>query len=207
MTSPPVSIDIDDTISHRSSAPSAGRPGERLLLGRLRRELLSQASGDTLDLACGDGVNFHHFPAGCRIVAGDSDRFSVTQARETARQMTRPVDVQHIDAQAIPFPDSSFDTVVSSMALCSYADPIAALKEMSRVCRPDGRVLLLEHGRSRLRPWAKWQDAQERMRGPHTGCHQNREPLELVLRAGLQPATARRTFFGVVHLVNAQPAL
>jgi ubiquinone/menaquinone biosynthesis C-methylase UbiE len=52
------------------------------------------------------------------------------------------------DAEALPFREHSFDTVVSSLALCTYVDPLAALLEFSRVCRPSGRILLLEHGRS-----------------------------------------------------------
>ncbi len=205
MTSRPITIDHEG-LARDQAPPSANRIDERLLMGRLRRELLGHASGTTLDLACGDGVNFRHFPTGCDITAGDIDRPALSQARATAQHLGRPVDIQHIDAQAIPFADNTFDTVVSSMALCSYPDPIRALEEMSRVCRPDGRVLLLEHGRSRFRLWAKWQDYQDRHRGPYAGCHQNREPLELVLRSGMQPVAARRTWFGMVHLINAKPA-
>lgn len=206
MTSRPISIDHEDHLDDDHAPPSGNRIDERLLMGRLRRELLRHASGTTLDLACGDGVNFRHYPDTCDLTAGDIDRLAVTKARAAARHMGRPIDVLHIDAQAIPFPDNAFATVVSSMALCSYPDPIRALDEMSRVCRPDGRVLLLEHGRSRFRLWAKWQDYQERLRGPHSGCHQNREPLELVLRAGMHPVAARRTWFGMIHLITAKPA-
>lgn len=206
MTSSPLSVSTIAGTTYARDAPTNNRLDERLLVGKLRRELLASATGDTLDLACGDGVNFLHYPAECRITAGDIDQRTLARARETARFLNRPVDVQTIDAQSIPYADDTFNTVVSSLALCSYPDPLKALAEMSRVCRADGRLLLLEHGRSSFRLWAKWQDFQERKRGDHAGCHENREPLELVRQAGLQPISARRTWFGIVHVIEAQPA-
>jgi ubiquinone/menaquinone biosynthesis C-methylase UbiE len=60
--------------------------------------------------------------------------------------------------RGLPYADGSFDTVLDAFGLCSYEDPVAALREMRRVCRPDGRVLLLEHGRSYLPP-LNWSDS------------------------------------------------
>lgn len=179
---------------------------ERLLLGRLRRKLLSRASGSVLDIACGAGVNFEHFPEHCQITAIDTSIDAVSAANRNALAMSRDIAVRTMDAHRMDFPDASFDTVVSSLSLCSYTDPIVALREMSRVCAPGGTILLLEHGRSSFGLWAKWQDYKEKRRGPHTGCHGNREPLELVKQAGLYPSHARRAFLGVMHLIGAHPS-
>lgn len=179
---------------------------ERIFLGRLRRNLLANATGSVLDVACGDGVNFRHYPANTRITAIDVETSAASRANRRANVLGRDIAVRTMDVHRLAFPDASFDTAVSSLALCSYRDPVAALREMSRVCTPGGTILLLEHGRSSFGPWAWWQDRQERRRGSHDGCHENREPLQLVLEAGLRIITARRTFFGVIHLIEARPA-
>jgi len=178
---------------------------ERLLLGRLRRQLLSHATGKVLDVTCGHGVNFRHYPAHCRVTAIDLDPGSISVARQTATDLKLDFETRTMNAEHMEYPDGLFDTVVSSVALCSFADPIAALREMSRVCKPDGTILLLEHGRSSFPSWAAWQDRQERRRGPHDGCHPNREPLDLVKLAGLRPYLSKRMFFGVIHMIVAQP--
>jgi SAM-dependent methyltransferase len=185
--------------------PSSNRPGERMLLAPLRRRLFSRAIGEVLDIACGDGVNFAHIPAACEITAGDLSAPQVSAARATGSALGRAIDYLIFDAEALPFPDHSFDTVISSMALCSYRDPVQALREMARVTRADGRILLLEHGRSSFPPLAAWQDAIERRRGNHDGCHQNREPLQLAREAGLEVVEARRHWLGVGHSIEARP--
>ena len=178
---------------------------ELLLLRRLRRALLRAARGEVLEVAAGTGRNLPFYPPGCTLTLVDISPGMLAVARRRAARLGRPVRCAVMDAQALAFPDRSFDTVVSTLSTCTFPDPIAALREMGRVCRPEGRILLLEHGRSD-RPWlGRWQDRRAAAHARHLGCHWNREPLELVRAAGLGVLAHRRTGLAMVHAIEASP--
>ena len=111
-----------------------------------------------------------------------------------------------MDAETLAFPDRCFDTVVSSLTVCTFPEPAAALREMARVCRPDGRILLLEHGRSDVEWLGRWQDHRADRHAKALGCRWNREPLDLVRQAGLKLIASQRLFFGIFHLLEAVPS-
>ena len=174
-------------------------------MGRLRRRLLDRARGEVLEVAIGTGRSLSHYPAGCRLAGVDLSRGMLGEAREKAAGEGRPVALTQADAERLPFGDDAFDTVVDSLTVCTYPDPVGALREMARVCRPEGRILLFEHGRSE-RGWLA--SLQERFAEGHyrrSGCRWDREPRELVEAAGLQVRRAERTFFGIFHLIEAGP--
>ena len=177
------------------------------LLGvrKLRRQLLRQASGKVLEVAVGTGMNLTYYPAGCRIMALDVSREMLNIARQRAAKLSMDVSFLLADAEALPFSDKSFDTVVSSVTTCTFPNPVAALREMARVCRTNGRVLLLEHGRSDREWLGRWQDSLADPFAKQLGCHWNREPLELVRKAGLKINNSRRVFFGVFYTIEAEP--
>lgn len=184
----------------------AMRPAEWLGVGRLRHELLARARGRVLEVAVGTGTSLEHYPESCRIVGGDLTREMLLRAREKADEGDLDVRLAVLDAERLPVADASFDTVVDQLSLCTFREPVRALREMARACRPDGRILLLEHGRSD-RGWLargqdRWADAHERQ----MGCRWNREPRLLAEAAGLEPVSSRRTFFGVFHLMELRPA-
>jgi ubiquinone/menaquinone biosynthesis C-methylase UbiE len=84
-------------------------------------------------------------------------------------------------AEALPFPDSSFDTAVFTLVLCTVPDPAAALAEAARVLRPEGRLLFVEHVRSREPGVARWQDRLEKpWRFFGDGCHCNRDTVATI---------------------------
>lgn len=173
---------------------------EVLAVGRLRR-LFEQAHGDVLEVAIGTGKNLPYYPSSCRITGIDVSEGMLAQARTKAEALDIELTVAVMDAEQLAFPDASFDTVTSSMTTCTFPDPLTALREMGRVCRPGGRILLLEHGRSsnRLIGWV-----QDRTAGRYAracGCHWNRHPQELVRQAGLEIVEAHRSFFGIFQTI------
>ncbi|MBI4249074.1 MAG: methyltransferase domain-containing protein [Elusimicrobia bacterium] len=173
--------------------------------GRLRRKLAARARGDVLEIAAGTGRSLSGFPPGCRLTAVDLSPKMLAVARRRAGRLGLEVRFREMDAEALDFPDASFDTVVSCLGLCTYLDPLAALRQMARVCRPTGRLLLLEHGVSD-RPWLgrlqnQWADRHAKA----LGCRWNREPLDLFKRAGLRLLAAERSFLGVFYLIEAAP--
>ena len=109
------------------------------------------------------------------------------------------------DAESLPFSSETFDTVVSTLSTCTFPNPVAALREMARVCRSEGKILLLEHGRSEHEGLGRWQDRHEDSFAKVFGCHWNREPLKLAREANLQVIAARQRFFGIFHLIEARP--
>ncbi len=115
---------------------------ERLLLGRLRRRLLSRASGRVLEVGIGTGVNLSFYAPRCPIVGVDLSRPMLERALARAFRLGRQLLVEVMDAEALAFPDRSFDTVVSTLTLCTTPDPVRLLREMGRVCRPTGRCCL-----------------------------------------------------------------
>jgi len=174
-------------------------------LSRLRRLLLRRASGKVLEVAVGTGKNLSYYPPDCRIVALDLSSGMLKVARTHATKLSRHVSFLVADAGALPFPDESFDTVVSSLSTCTFPNPVAALEAMARVCRREGRVLLLEHGRSDHDRLGRCQDRHAEQFAKPLGCHWNREPLDNARKAGLRVRSTRRLFFGIVHEIEAAP--
>src|SRR5258708_25172962 len=171
---------------------------EALLFRRLRSQLLKSAVGHVLEIAAGTGPNLAHYPAGLHIIAADLSQAMLVKARQRGAR-----EVAVMDAQHLAFRDASFDTVVSTLGTCTFPDPVQALREMRRVCRPGGRILLLEHGRSNRPGIATWQDRHAAKWAAHLGCWWNRDPLENVRKAGLELQAATRGFLGMVQVIQA----
>lgn len=127
-------------------------------------------------------------------------------ARANATKHGRNVNFAVMDAENLKFADGSFDTVVSTLSTCTFPDPVKALQEMKRVCRPNGLILLLEHGHSSL-PWlANFQDRNEYQHyQDHAGCRWNQDPLGLVKAVGIKILRSKRNILGMFHSVEAAP--
>ena len=130
------------------------------------------------------------------------EMLAIAQTRASRLQLN--VSFLLADAEALPFSEKRFDMVVSSLSTCTFPNPVAALQEMARVCRPQGRVLLLEHGRSDRERLRRCQDRHADQFVKPLGCHWNREPLELVKHAGLKVVRGRRNFFGSFHWIEVK---
>jgi ubiquinone/menaquinone biosynthesis C-methylase UbiE len=152
-------------------------------LREMRGELLAAAEGRTLELGAGTGLNLEHYPAAVeRLVVTEPDPHMARRLRaRIAAEGDRDVEVVECDAEALPFDDASFDSVVSTLVLCSVEEPERALGEAVRVLRRGGRLLFLEHVRSDDPRLARWQDRLERPWGFFSaGCHPNR-PTQVTL--------------------------
>lgn len=178
---------------------------ELLGLSRMRRQLLRRGSGKILEVAVGTGKNLRFYPPRCRVVAVDASGEMLNIARRRAAGLSTEILFLLADAEALPFSAKSFDTVVSSLSTCTFPNPVGALQEMVRVCKPLGQVLLLEHGRSDREWLGRWQDRHADKFAKPLGCHWNREPLALTKNAGLNIVISRRSFFGIFHRIEAEP--
>jgi len=153
--------------------------------GPLRESLLAQASGAVLEIGFGTGANAPFYSSGIRsITAIDPNPGMVPMARSHALKQTQlgnQVTWIMATGEALPFLTHSFDTVVSTMTLCSVANISFAIQEIHRVLKTDGQFLFLEHGLSPDRSVRWWQEAlTPYWKHLGDGCHLNRPMAELI---------------------------
>jgi ubiquinone/menaquinone biosynthesis C-methylase UbiE len=151
-----------------------------------RRQLLAGARGRVLEIGAGTGANLPFYGAGVEtLTLADPEPPMVRRLERRLRENTRPAGIVVAPAERLPFDDASFDTIVSTLVLCSVPDQRVALAELRRVLRPGGRLLFLEHVRSADPSLAAWQDRLDWLSQllAH-GCHCNRATLEAMQSAG-----------------------
>lgn len=179
--------------------------GERLGMAERRRKLLASAEGSVLELGAGTGLNLRHYPRELdRLVLAEPDKHMAKRLERRLDRLGRRAEVFRAPAEALPFPDQTFDTVVSTLVLCTIADLEPCLDEVRRVLRPGGSLLFLEHVRSDDPRLARWQD---RLHGPWQtfadGCNCNRRTLELLREGGFEIcAVDRASWRGLPPIVR-----
>lgn len=177
---------------------------ERVLFADGRQWACSQARGEVLEVAAGTGRNLSHYPADARLVVTDFNEPMLDIARSRAAHLGREVEFQLADAGALDFADESFDTVLCTLGLCSVPDDGRAVREMTRVLRPGGRLVLLEHVRS---PSPAVRAGQRMLDVPSVRfcCdHLTREPLDRVREQGLEIVAIERSKAGIVERLLAR---
>lgn len=151
---------------------------ERWLLPDGREWVCTQVRGDVLEIGVGSGRSLAAYPRDVRLVGIDSSPGMLALARGRARQLGLDIDLRLGDAQALPFNDEAFDTVVVMLSLCSIPDDAQAVREMVRVLKRGGRLVWLEHVRSHIAP-VRW---IQRLLDPifvrTEGDHQLRDPMD-----------------------------
>jgi len=154
-----------------------------------RRLLLADAAGAKLEIGAGTGLNLEHYPeVVTRLVLAEPDEHMRRRLARRVSELRPATEIVAADAEGLSFPDGSFDTVVVTFVLCSVPRQEAALAEVTRVLKPGGRLLFLEHVRSDDEQVAKWQD---RMRPLYNvvGCNPNRDTLAAIESSGLAVET------------------
>jgi ubiquinone/menaquinone biosynthesis C-methylase UbiE len=156
-------------------------------LGAMRGELLAGATGRVIEIGAGTGVNLELYGDGVEdLTLVEPDPHMGAQLRKRlADRHGDPLPAQLVaaPAEALPFPDDTFDTAVATLVLCTIPDSVAAIDEMARVLKPGGRLLFIEHVRAEDASSARWQDRLEKpWRFVADGCHCNRD-TEANLRA------------------------
>jgi ubiquinone/menaquinone biosynthesis C-methylase UbiE len=177
---------------------------EKLLFRDGRQWVCSRAQGEVLEVAIGTGRNLTFYPAGVRLTGIDLSPAMLERARERAGELGMEVDLREGDAQDLPFPGGSFDTVVCTLSLCNVPDDRRAVAEMKRVLRPGGRLLLLDHIRAASGLGRAVQKALEFVWVRLEGEHLLRRPLEHAKAEGLRIEERERYKRGIVERVSAR---
>jgi len=162
-------------------------PLERAYLGALRRKLIAGAQGRVLEIGAGTGASLQHYPhPAFDAVLADPEIAMLRRVRGSVPRLAAA-------AESLPFPGSSFDTVISMLVLCTVGDPERALAEVRRVLRPGGRLLLMEHVRSADPRAARMQSRlTPTWMSIARGCHLDRDTEATVRRAGFVIAHSER---------------
>ncbi len=123
-----------------------------------RERQLASAEGEVLEIGIGTGLNLPHYPPHVkRIITADPNPGMNKKLRRRIEQTGIEVDQHVISSESLPFDDTRFDCIVSTLTLCSIPDVERAVGELFRVLKPGGRILFLEHGVSPDEKVARWQ--------------------------------------------------
>lgn len=190
---------------------------ERAGLSAMRAALLADVRGRTLELGAGTGLNLGHYPRdGVELVVTEPEEPMARRLERRVQEADSGASVVRAAADRLPFADGSFDSVVSTLVLCTVPDQRAALLEIRRVLRPQGRLLFLEHVRAGSPRLSRWQDRVQPLWGRvGHGCHCNRDTLAAIRAAGFEadavehsrlpkgPAFIRPLVIGCARSANA----
>jgi ubiquinone/menaquinone biosynthesis C-methylase UbiE len=154
-----------------------------------RRRVIGAAHGRVLEIGVGSGINLTLYTGSTHVVGLDPSAKLLSMARTALGDRSRSIELVEGTAEAIPLPDRSVDTVVTTWTLCSIPDLPKALSEIRRVLKPDGRLLFAEHGLAPEPNVVRWQNRLtplwKRIGG---GCHLNRPIDKMIGSAGFRLA-------------------
>jgi len=180
---------------------SAMRPLEKYFLDQMRRQALAKlpADADILEVGAGTGANFKYYPACSHAVASELSSAMLGLARDK----TETIDLVQADAQALPFRSDRFDAALATLVFCTIPDPDLAFREIIRVVKPGGTVVLLEH----VRPPGLLGyvfDALNILTTAVMEDHFNRRTSQAAERAGLRVVDVKHHLLGIVDLIECR---
>ena len=177
---------------------------DRHLFAGSRDWICSRATGHVLEVAIGTGLNLAHYPVGVQLTGVEWSPAMLDIAQHRAGQLGRAVDLRQGDAQALDFPDATFDTVVCTFSLCAIPDDRKAVAEMARVLRPGGLLLLADHVEASPWPARAAQALIELISVPAQGEHFRRRPIKHVEALGFTIGDHDRFKLGIVEQLAAR---
>jgi ubiquinone/menaquinone biosynthesis C-methylase UbiE len=178
---------------------------DRMISPALRRKVLALARGKVLEVGVGTGKNLPYYPPGCEVTGIDFSPRMLARARTKAPSAPVPVNLMEMDVQKLEFADNTFDTVVATFVFCSVPDPVKGLREIRRVCKPEGRIILLEHVRSENPLLGALMDILNPIPLYLIGSNINRRTVENVKAAGLKIHDLTDVKGKIVKLIIASP--
>jgi ubiquinone/menaquinone biosynthesis C-methylase UbiE len=172
---------------------------------RWRRDLWALVEGrDVLEVGVGTGRGIEFYPAGAEVTAIDISERMLAHARQRAELLGTHVRLLLADAQCLPFGDAEFDTAIATFVFCSVPDPVQGLRELRRVLRPGGRLLLVEHVLSERPALRRWMRRLDGVTSRVWGAHIARETVANVRAAGFAEVRDTDLSLDVVKRITAR---
>jgi ubiquinone/menaquinone biosynthesis C-methylase UbiE len=178
---------------------------ERSRYSRWRALLWSKVEGrKILEVGVGTGKNFPYYPAHADITAIDFSEKMVKRAKDKANRQRMKIHLRQMDVQNLEFEDNTFDSVVASFVFCSVPDPIRGLMEIERLCKPGGKVVLLEHVLS-TNPVLSWlMNIANPLVVRVVGANINRKTVDNVAKSNLIMEQVTDLAAGIFKLIEAR---
>ncbi|HEX3043378.1 MAG TPA: class I SAM-dependent methyltransferase [Bacillota bacterium] len=178
----------------------------RIVGAEYRKQFLQEATGRTLEVAVGPGFNFMFYSPAIELTAIDFSPVLLKIAAERAAEFGLKVNLINSDVESLSFPENSFDTIVSVLTLCAYNDPVKVLRNLNKWCKPEGKILLFEHGIGGGGKIITWFFTRfNNWNRKHNGCYTNLNIKSLLLEAGLVIEDFQIVNKGVHYQVKAKP--
>lgn len=175
------------------------------VVGRWRRDLWSRVpGGEILEVGVGTGANMPFYPPGAHVKAIDIAENMLSRAGVRADKLGLDVDLARMDVEHLDFADARFDCAVATFVFCSVPDPIAGLREVRRVLKPGGVLLLLEHVRSENRLLGRLMDVLNPVVVRMAGANINRHTVDNVNAGGFAEVAFERHLRGIVRVIEAR---
>jgi len=171
-------------------------------LGPYKRRLFAKMRGATLMLAAGTGNDFRFFPPRQSIIAIDISAKMLERAEKKAAAYDGAIDLRQMDVCELQFADNSFDTIVTVCTFCSVPKPVAGLRELYRVLKSDGQILMFEHVRSRIGPVGVFLDLMTPLSSV-VGPDLNRDTVGNVQKAGFRIRREENVYLDIVKIIEA----
>ncbi len=176
--------------------------GDDHRLGPHKRRLFGKIRGATLMVAAGTGNDFKFFPPGQQIVAIDISPKMLERAAKKAAAYPGTIELRVMDVCELPFPDASFDTVATVCTFCSVPKPVAGLRELYRVLKPGGQLLMFEHVRSKISPFGILLDLMTPL-SRRLGPDLNRDTVGNVQKADFRIRREENVYLDIVKIIEA----
>jgi len=168
-----------------------------------RKEILRQARGNILEVGVGTGSSFKDYPPSERIVAVDISQEMLRRAEEKLRSYSGKIELRREDVQNLSFRDETFDTVFTSWVFCSVTDPVKGLTEVRRVLKKEGRLLMLEHVKSKNKVLGYLMDKINPLVAMLGVDNINRETVENLRKAGFKVEQEKNIAYDIVKAIVA----
>ena len=164
----------------------AMKPLETTRFKKVRRELVCHAEGRVLEIGSGTGINFPYYRNATQVDAIEPNPLMSKQSLKRIKKSYVPIELHSASAEALPFADDTFDTVVATLVFCTIPEPIKALQEIRRVSKKGAKLLFFEHVRMDQCLFGKTQDLLNPLwMRICDGCHLNRDTLDVVKKSGV----------------------
>ncbi|MDU5722716.1 MAG: methyltransferase domain-containing protein [Clostridium butyricum] len=176
-------------------------PMEMMALREWRIDLMKGLEGNILEIGVGTGKNIEYYPDDISITAIDFSEGMLQKAREKAEKYNKNVTLIQMDAQDMKFPDNTFDTIFTTCVYCSVPDPVKWLKEMRRVCKPNGKIIMIEHVRSEMWLLGAVMDILNPIVVTTYGANINRKTVENIYKSGFTDVNSNNLYGDIVKKI------